>query len=267
MKKAKKKSKGEIAEYIKGSWKNFISSFRTLDRRILHVVVYDLVFFIICFGLFYLFRKVLVSKLGSIAGFNIGAEGFQPGPELAANAEIAKSMYSVFVAYIIIFLLIGIALYILANLLIWAQIAEKRLKKMKKKFAGKFFLMNFIWIAAWIALFFLVMNSIRTEKAMHWILGFGIAYAHLTTVMYISYFKSAKAKKAVSQAFSTGIGKIHYFIVPYAFAIALFYIVNYIAGLLQPLPDSYQMFAATVLVLFYFAWLRIYIYSFARDLA
>lgn len=266
----KKKKENSYAEktsgYLKDSWKNLITSFKSLDKRILHVVIYDLLFFIICFGVFYLFKLLITLKAEPLKGFKLDESALVPGSDLAANTQLLKGFYNTMLFYVILFALILVLVYIFANLLIWIQVTGRKPRKIKFNFAKNFFLINIIWVITWLILFLVVINSLRPETTYFWMLGFIVFYAHLTAIMYISYFKSARIRKAVKQAFNIGFAKIHHFIVPYVFVAVIFYIINNVLRLFIQLPDTYRIFASTIILLFYFAWLRFYVYSFVKDL-
>jgi hypothetical protein len=253
-------------KYLKNSWKNFIETFRSLDKSILHIVLYDLAFYIVCFILFYKFRDIIVSKGQEIVGLDLSTAVLKSVEVAGVQVEVVKSFYNTLLFCTVLFAAIAALAYILSNLLIWSTIAGKKLKKLNKRFVGYFFLMNIIWVIAWGVLFFIVATGMRPELVPRWALIFTVIYSHLTALMYIAYFKRAKAGRAVKTAFNTGFAKIHNFIVPYFFAAAVFVAINIILKAFDTLPPKTFMFISTITALFYFAWLRIYVYSFARDL-
>ncbi len=248
--------------YLKEQWKGFVLSFKSLDRRIFFAVLASLLFFIAAFLLYLGFIKLAYASAASLSGLDLASSS---GEAIANNAEQLKSFVISSAVYLSLLVLLIAAAYIISSLAVWAIITGKSLRKIKLKFAGKFVLMEFIWLAAWAFLIFIVASSIREESAMKWLAFIALAYSHLTALLCMSYFKKPEIRRAVKMAFSAGFGKLSHFIVPYAFALALFLALNFI--LTNAASQSrYFTFAATLAILFYASWLKIYINSFAKKL-
>ncbi len=266
-----KKKIHEAKNYLKSTFNNFISSFKNIDRTIIFIVAYKLIFYAACVFMFFKFRDILLVKAEPLMGIDPGVIRGGPSPELSAVAETIKSFYIGIVMYALIFVLILLAVYIAANFLIWSRITRKKIKNTKHVFAARFFLLNVLWVVPWLFLAAIIVRSVRVEVLIEWMLGMVLLYIHLTAVLYISYFKTGKAARAVRKAFDIGFTKIHYFMVPYLFAAIIFTILNIVLAPFKNYAIVLGGLSRTntftlIAFLFYAAWLRIYIYSFAKDL-
>lgn len=258
-------------DYLSSAARNFAGSFRNLGRTITYITAYKLLFYAFCIFATLKFRDIIIGRGESLMQIDPAILRAGPSPELAALSASIKGFYSQIIAYIAILALLILAAYIITNFLIWALITGRKLRKAKRSFALRFALLNALWIAGWAALAVLLVSSLRPEVIMRWLLGITLVYCHFTAVMYIAYFMREKAVKAFRKAFDVGVTKVHHFIVPYFFAFVIFMLLNKILSPFQNLnfvmtnPDAATIIGF-VIFLFYGAWLKIYIYSFAKKL-
>ena len=270
-KSAAAKKMHEAKDYLISALGNFRDSFKNLDRTILFIVAYKLVFYIASILLILNLRNIILKKGEPLLGIDPEILRMGQGPELAALSESVRSFYSQITMYAVLFCILILALHIAANFLIWAAITGKRIRKVKPCFALRFFAMNILWVALWAFLAAIAFMSIRPEVFFKWAFGIVLVYSHFTAVVYISYFKGSRAARSLKKAADVGINKIQHFIVPYALAGLIFLALNIALAPLSRLTmfsgrltASYA--AVFIVFLLYAAWLRIYIYSFAKKL-
>jgi hypothetical protein len=256
-----------MQKYIEGAFRNFIGSFRTLDRKILYVAAYNLVFYLALVAAYNKFTALFMKKAEPVLA--IAGTDFVKASDtvMQAHAATIQNFYKIIFAYGVLFIIAVFAVYAVTNLLVWAAITEKKLKKLKKKFIAGFVAVNAIWAAALILGFAAIIRSIRPGIMPYWLFAFALLYIHLATLSYIFYFKKAKIGKTFKSAFSGGISKLQYFIVPYALAAIVYTAVNYALLYLAKIQVFANITFYFVIFVFFMAWLRIYIYSFARNLA
>ncbi len=253
----------KIADYIKKTFKELIGSFKSLDRKgYLLVVAYSLAFVVLAYLSTVLFNKKFINFIersmvyfptitNQIAGADVSAQ---------ASAIIVKIFIIIFT-----YLFITTVIYGVFNALVWRQISGK---KFTKKFFWKFIAMDFVWTVLWMFFIFLLAGSIRAEVLPWWIVIFFIIFIHLSTVMRISFTKHTRIWKPMADAFKTGIGKIKHFVVPYIYAgvlIALLQVILNLIGMIG-INFSYFLWIVVIVNVFMLAWVKYYIYSFAKKL-
>ncbi|MBN2111659.1 hypothetical protein JW707_01030 [Candidatus Woesearchaeota archaeon] len=254
-----------VKNYIKEKYSEFIEGFKSLDRTLLFVVVYNLVFYI----------SVVISYSKML---DIMYDMSQPLMAIAAStlsesvqildSQIAtfKMFYFSMIGYAALFLIILYLIYSLTNLFMWSAITKTKLRKSSRNFILKFFGLNLAWLVAWAVLVFILLLSLRTETVPFWFVAAILIYAHTTTIAYIAYFKRKKICVSIKSAFNTGFAKLHKFLIPYVFALIVFIIIN---AVFTPIGNMLYKGVNTIFLiafLFYSAWLRIYVYSFAKKL-
>lgn len=257
--------KNKTINYIKETFSNFVDSFRNLDKTILYVVVYNFVLYISSYAVF---RKMLDSFMDKAAPiFDIATQNAYGASDVILQNQVGiiRTFRHAFWSHGVSFLVIIFLIYTLINLIVWAAITNKKLKR--SRFELNFFGLNLMWVAGTAIIVYFFSSSFKPESIAIGLFILMLIYSHLTTILYIAYFKKKKIGKSVKSAFNTGFAKLHHFILPYAFAAAIFIILN---AILMPIGNSLRQHSNTIFFitfLFYFAWLRIYIYSFAKKLA
>ena len=117
------------------------------------------------------------------------------------------------------------------------------------------------------ALSIVIVWSVRTEVVKYWIFALLFIYAHISTMLWISYFMKKKIGKSIKSSFNLGISKIQHFIIPYVLAAVVFTALNFIIMPISKVYTGNLMTIYFIIFLFYFAWLRFYIYSIAKKIA
>lgn len=259
------------AEFAKKQLNQFFEPFKSLDRKIFYIVLCRIAFYAFSIVSAIILRNILLKKGEGLMNIDNSLLAAGPSPELSAVSSAIKSFYYQAFAYSIIIAIAIFAAYLITNFIIWSLISGRDPRKAGKKFTRKFLIMAGLWAAGWILASSIIISSMRQETILKASLALLLIYSHFTAVLYTSYFKNGKAAKAFRKAFDAGFTKIHYFIIPYAFAGIIFFLLNKIFLPLNRIDYiSLNANASTALFLaiflFYAAWLRIYIYSFAKNL-
>ncbi len=269
----KMKNKIEKAkDYVKSSFRELKGSFKSLDRTILFVTLYNLVFFFASITIGLRYSSLFTERMNRLfGGVDFNAVRMGPSPELAGLAGVVKSFYWTMIFYFVVLWLIMFALLAVTNFLIWISITRKKLKKTKPGFAGRFLALLFGWSAVWSLIFFEIFISIKPEVLLKWLAIVYLVYAHLTTLLYIAYFKRGNVRKALKNSFAAGFGKFQHFVMPYIYAGIIFFVLNKVLVPIQRYTVILGEFngvnvSTFIIFIFFGAWLKIYIYSFAKKL-
>lgn len=260
------KMEKEIGKYIKKTFRNFIKSFKSLDRTMLYIVVYKLVFYLAVLAFYGKFVEIMVKRVQPVFAMVTTTVSPESKELLKAQIGTIKGFYWSIAIYAIIFALILFLIYALTNLFIWSAITDTKLRKSRASFILKFYGLSAIWFIAWSVLVLMVIWSIKINVVLYWFLAIALLYSHLTTLLYISYFKGKGLGKSIKSSFNTGFAKLQNFILPYVFAALVFLLLNILLIPLGRIIHTNLMTVYFIVFIFYFAWLRLYIYSFARDL-
>jgi hypothetical protein len=229
-------------------------------------VVYKLVFYLAVLAFYGKFVEIMVKRVQPV--FSMVTTAVSPESKALLQSQIGtiRGFYWSLAIYAIIFALILFLIYALTNLFIWSAITDTKLRKSRASFISKFYGLSAIWAVALSVLFLIVAVSIRTKAVLYWFLVIALLYSHLTTLLYISYFKGKRLGKSIKSAFNTGFVKLQHFILPYVFAVLVFVLLNMLLMQMGRIIYTNLMTVYFIVFIFYFAWLRLYIYSFARDL-
>lgn len=233
---------------VLGSFLCIIQSFK--NKNILFVFAYDLCFLLIA--------GIIAKAASKIMSLQLQKAGITtaPTPEIISQQLGAIKTLAITIFIItIIFYFVTLLAYSLSRAYIWTKIMNT---KPTREYIKKFFALNLVWITCWTLLFMLSVTVISSEYYKYMLLAGIILYIHLTTIMHHAYTYKQEIKRAIGKAFTTGIGKIGYFIIPYIYIIIVYIIATKAFVLIPAQAQYYAMFA--VLLLF-MAWYRTYMNS------
>ncbi len=255
-----------MMNYLREAGRNFINTFKALDRTIFLVVVYNLVFYLLLLAAYMKYISLIATTAEPLLKWGVG-DFASVSKETAQSYMATIDMFYINMAlYAVLFLVLVLAVYALTNLLVWGAITSTDLRKQKLNFFLRYSALNLVWCSAWALLFAVVVWSVKKEAIAYWLLAIALLYGHLTAALYISYFRKKRVGKSIRSAFDIGLANIHRFIVPYLLAAAVFIALNLVVFPFQNLYLTHLTTVNFIIFLFYFAWLRIYIYSFAKNL-
>lgn len=247
-------------QYLHKIWKSFIDSFKYLRISYLIVIAYEILFFLAVVGIFILFQNILI---------NIAANFSQINP-YALSAENVSAMRAFFVQSIaatIGMLLLAFIAYVILQGFAWLQIVGG---KHTWRYFWRFIVLNFAWLIPWVVLMWFFVTGLKGVHATVGLLVLAIFFVHLTFIMQHSFAKDPNLgiKSSIGKAFSIGIGKIHWFIIPYVLGFVVFMIWGQIWRLI---PQTNPAFGLIILSLVIFApflaWFKFYLHRLLTSFA
>ncbi|VVB81319.1 Uncharacterised protein [uncultured archaeon] len=219
--------------------------------------IYDLLFWALAGGAMYLFFKWVTLKATKLQATAMITKESILNPDLVAqNAGAIKGFLIYSITGAIISLLVCLLLYTISREMIWTTIAKT---KPTKKFFLKFLLLNLIWWAILAVLYILIVSA--TGKTLYGkitVIILLIAGAYITVIMQALFTKKQQIGHSLGNSIAFSITKIHKLIVPIVYAVIIFAILS------QPLRlinNANALAPSAVLMLVWYAWLRMYLYE------
>jgi len=244
--KGKKTNKNKQIKEIKKTFNELISSLK--DKKNIWVISYDLCFLLIA--------GIILKASSNILAKQISRLGISPtslGPEtIARQLGAIKTLAAITIITAVITYILIIIAYSFFRGWAWTKLQNK---KPTKKYITRFILLNLTWITAWTALLIITTNIVHQEYYIYLMITGTIAYIHLTTVLHHSFTYHEQIKKAISKAFTIGIGKIQQFIIPYIYIIIIYIILTKI---LIIIPIKARTIATTAVIILFLAWYKTY---------
>lgn len=234
------------------TWKAFLATFRDLNLSFAFVLAYEILFFLSVTG-FALIARHLLGNIGvAFAGVDVRY----------VTESTAAAVQSFFVQSISVFVGLMAAIfiaYVLFQGLAWFTVMHK---KPTVKSIGKFYLANLGWCFGWGILMWFVIAGLRSGFAATAIIVLMCLSLHLTALMQHGFISGMGVRHAMGFAFSTGIGKIHTFIIPYVLAVLLFLIWSQVWRLIPLTQATGFAYVALVCLIFapFLAWYKFYLH-------
>lgn len=263
MRKAKKK-RNVFIQYIVDSFKALINSFKTINVNLIFVVLADILFFTLSYGVFYFFSVLLSKKALQVQGF-VNMATLEQSMSVANDLKSFILTIYVLLAVFIIFMIFN---WSFSRFCIWSLILEGKIKL--QNFL-RFLLANILWSLAWLLPLFLafypLLLIVRIQGAIErppffpiFLISFVlVALSHFSYLFFISLIKENKIGKAFASAFRIGTVKIRFFILPYVLAFLCFSIVSLISYPLSFISQKISFVFMFILFIAYIAWLRFYL--------
>lgn len=235
----------------------FLESLK-LNRNYLLVVLFDTLFYFILFVSGYLISSILSSKTAFIQQhLKINPETITSPIALEGIQSSIRIFFVYFIIAIVSFVLISLVSYALFKSLGWSIILNK---KFNKDLFKKFLEGNALWWLIWLLPAFIFIFALRPDFIGYVYIIIFLLYFHTTTIVHFSITKTMEIKSSIAKAFTIGFGNIHYFLVPYAFAFIIYFIIFQIFSYAQFLISSKMTLALSfAFVLFYLAWFKSYL--------
>ncbi len=244
-----------LAILIKGSDKHFSALRAFRPKTFGFVVIFDAVFWLITVGAAWLMGQYLNTRTAGIQ---------QELESLAAAGALEQALsgfYIVLVVLFVIYLLIELIAYTVFRGFIWLSILNKKPKKFFLRFLG----LNAVWWLIWLLPSIFILGGLKQEFTAIAAPILLVLYLHLTTIVHYVYVSKRSIKKAISAAFTVGFGRIHRFIVPYAF-LFLGYFILLNLYLFVPRQGLQSYIATMSFVIIYLAWFRLFMAETLKEL-
>ncbi len=262
-KRAKKKKKDSI----------FMKSIKQLDKRLIHMVMFDALFYLALFVILILAFNSLswnfeavkeaIPLLDNVVGDLDSGEMSEDVTEKLTELNV---LFFIALARTLLILLVIFIASLMVGIffkgLIWSKILHK---KFDIHFYRRFTLFNLIWIIPWSVLIVVLLFAIRTKIVFWYIAGIILIFLHFTNIIYVLFEKEKKFLRILKDTFILGIEKIHYFAVPYLLVALIFLALVYILRLFTFLPWNLYVILFVLVLLIYLSWVRIYISNVILD--
>ena len=239
---------------LKNDFDVFISSF-SRGQKIILVVFYELLFVLLFYTSTLLFSPLF--KHLDVLGAEINKQAsLAPSPETASIVnQLINQVLTRYFLILLAFLIIGFVLYTSFRSLVWSIILDK---KNNKQVILRFFKVNSIWWVLFLVIGLLLILVSKNEFIPYIGPLLIIAYAHFTTPLFYYVLTKNKVKDVFSTAFSVTTININKLIIPYCFAIVVFFIISYpfSTSLVAGLSIKTFQTISVIISIFYFTWLN-----------
>ncbi len=214
-----KASKAKKLSFLE--WNNdiFVSSMKKIKLDIILIIILDSLFYVLSgYMLVFWLRRIQAG----MAAFNLPGDvmslGIEKGQELASDV---KSFY-----YLIIFsfILVLVAIIFLASIIKGITWAKTTGAKISFKLISKFLALNLIWMGFWFLLVFLISLLVQPSLAPRFMVIAVILGLYFSNTLY-TLFMHEQSLKSIFIAIKLNINKIHLFLLPYAIAGLLLFII------------------------------------------
>jgi len=251
----------------------FMKSFKEIDKRLIHIVMLDALFYLALFGiLLFTFTSLnwnfeavkesvptLTDIVGDIEGGKIDEDMTQKLTEI--NAIFYMAIARTILILVVIFI-VSLMVGILFKGLIWAKILHK---KFDIHFYKRFALLNILWIIPWALIIVVFLFAIQSMIVFWYIIGIIILFLHFTNIIYVLFEKKKKFSIILKDTFILGVEKIRYFLIPYLLIALVFFILVHVLGLFSFLPWKIYVVFFVLILLVFFAWVRVYVSNVILD--
>lgn len=236
-------------------WAEFVHSWQ-LGKKLLVIALLDALFWL-ALGLLSGIAGILLRKqVEALRALNLNSPALlSPG---VADAGIAtfKNAYATSLATLAVFVLLAIIAYALSRGMIWLTILNQEPRLV---FFRKFFLLNIIWLLGVLAVFLFVGLAITPAVAAVLFLLLGLLFIHLTTVLHYCFVRVRNIRKALSDAFRIGLGKMGRFVHAYCYVLLAYVIVSQVFRFAR--GDKFLIGISFIILLLFMAWYRLYLGS------
>ena len=242
-------------------WNNkiFVESMKKIDKSIILIVILDMIFYFLCVSLVILWLRRLQNQINSFyMPSDIFALGYNQAHQLVGDI---KSFYFMI---ILAFILLLLAIILLASIfkgIIWAITTKT---KPSFKFVSKFLTLNLIWLGFWFFIAILIATYVQGGFIQAYFFSMILIALYLTNNLYSIYMSNQKLKSII-ESLSMSFRKIHLFLLPSVVVVLIFYIVSRITSLmhfkLAPIVEFVIFISLVAIARFYFSTLATKIHS------
>ncbi len=238
------------SSFIEWNYNILVSSIKKINLNIILIVILDILFYFLSGYLVILWLRRIQLKMSAFnLPTDIAALGYEKAQEIAGEARAFLFLL------ILLIILVALAIIFLASILkgiIWAKTTNT---KITLRLISKFFGLNLIWICFWFVMIILISLFIQQALAPKFMLTTIILGLYFTNTLYTIFMKEQKLK-SIFNAIKLNIVKIHFFLLPYAIILLLFYVIINLNNFLQ---FKYSQIVFLLIFLFYSALARYYI--------
>ncbi|HSU72444.1 MAG TPA: hypothetical protein VLJ21_01185 [Candidatus Binatia bacterium] len=238
--------------YFKRIGTAFITTFRELRMPFVMTLAYEILF-------------VLVVTLIAVGGRHflgvVGTQFSAPTYVTESTAAAVQSFFLQSMGVMLATLAAIIVAYIILQGFAWLAVVGK---KPSGRFFVKFFLLNAGWLFVWAVVGWFFIVGLKSQFATVGLITLALLFLHLTALLqHASVSQGLSVKQSIAYAFSTGIGKLHRFIVPYLLAVVLFLLWSQVWRIVPAQSISGFSFVVLACVIFapFLAWYKFYLHK------
>jgi len=251
----------KLWQHIKMVWQAVRSSF-SFSPNVVYSALVDALYWFFTFFIAIIAKNQLVAEAYKLQSVTLS-------PAVLADQAAAQQALSVmkwfFVSgalVMVVVLVLEIVVYSACKGLIWLLLLNK---KPSRQFFVGFFKLTLLWWLLWLVPGIILMFGLKPNY-FAWIGGLGVlVFLHLTSLVHITFANTLSVKKALHSAFDVGILRVHFFIVPYVFAVGLYWLTVQLFNFL-PQDQKFMLVAAIIYVIFYLAWFRTFILNYVKTM-
>lgn len=238
------------SKYFKTQKDALRGSFKSINKGILFVLLYDILFYLGIFLAGFMFVNALESRSNTV---DLNQDILGLG--LDSAQQMLSSVKGFF--FFLIFLTIAFLLFIIINWsifkgLIWATISKR---KIEKDMMINFLKLNLVWMGCWILIFVFIIFSFQDLAAAILIIIGILLFLYFSVILYTFYMRKPK-KGLIKKALGFGFTKFHYYLLPLILVgIALTFLNTLMSYLYIPNLLTYSI------TLVFLAWIRYYLHS------
>ncbi|GEM_PF-6861612 len=249
--------KNSFLQYLKNTFWQFIDHV-TLNKKILLLTVYETVFWLLFFATSYLTSRILKKQAAMLGKVNFDQLKIFTSQELTTtNITLIKTFLLKSILILSAFAIVILLIYSIIKGLIWLTLFDK---KPTKACLIQFFKLHLIW---WLLLalpIMFILAGAQPEFRTYFVIFFAVFYLHATTILQAKFTQKMSLKDAFADILNIGIAKIHYFVLPYAFSLIIYWLLTRLLYLL-PSGSIALLFAAILIGLLFICWFRNYLKS------
>src|SRR3989344_5844772 len=221
MKRTKKK---ENFNFFSWNYGIFIDSLKKIDFNIIWITILDTIFYLASGFLMLLWFQRISAKIQSFP--DIGSVTDQ------AAQRIADQVAELNLIIRLSFVLLLVAIIFLAAIIkgiIWAKT-----KKISLSFSllSKFLALNLAWLGLWFLVIYMVIQMVQQQLIPFFLLAVLFLSSYMTYSLY-SFFMENQSISGTLKSLKLNFKKIHYFILPYVFIIALWWLSVFLSTLIR----------------------------------
>jgi len=255
--------------YLKESLKLLVQSFKDLDWRVTLIILYDILFYTVIYLTFLGFGKYGGFVQNRYANLLTVTQQQILGSTSSELDPIVSGFQGIFAHLIGSLIVMALIIFVARAFfkgMIWLTIGKKEYSHQHMlKFIG----LNAIWAVIWVGVLTLFFILAKQSVLAPIVLVIGFVMAHFTHILYTLFTEHRKIN-TIKMAFSLGIKKIHYLLVPYIFVLIILAIplllLSGLSFILRYAPQNILAGVTILVLITYMTWVRTYLYRIVKSL-
>lgn len=241
-----------MANYLNEQLSLMKKSFTELNLKFFLLVLFDVLLGAVISLSTLLWMYFIKIKGQAVASLPLGQLMQLGAQEMEKTLGTMQSFLFFLIASIVLLLVTFVLAWCLFKGLQWS-IALK--KKFSAKYYGKFLLLNLIWILIWSIPFSIAAKMKAKAYAVY---AAAILLMYFTVILYVLFTKENKFKK-ILEAFSFGVKKFYFLVMPFSVTGVIIYILSLMRGFFLVLPRVFVVSLIIAAALLFLSWSKFYL--------